>query len=41
MFRDLNLSSFLGGYEDSIMSKTSFMISGESFIRFNFKYFNK
>ena len=32
MFHDLNLSSFLRGYEHSRMSKTSFMISGASFI---------
>ena len=32
MFRDLNLSSFLGGYGHSIMSKTSFIISWASFI---------
>ena len=32
MFRDLNLSLFLRGYQNSIKSKTSFMISGVSFI---------
>ena len=32
MFYDLNLNSFLRGYQHSIKSKTSFMISGASFI---------
>ena len=32
IFRDLNLNSFLSGYRHSIKSKTSFMISGASFI---------